>query len=501
MRLDQAHGVLYNRFALVRSQQNIGQGFHRYMSVDDENGEKRSIAALKTKPLERSFALARLGAGAGAKIMAHSIANIFRGEIDRTEANREFYRRQAQILADELGKLKGSVMKAGQMLSLYGQYFLPEEAVTVLSSLQDDTPPVAWRVVAPVLERALGRSRLRELEIDERPMAAASLGQVHRAYRRKDGLEVCVKIQYPGVADAIESDIRTLSRLLIMTRLTPKGLDITPVFNEVREMLHREVDYESERHFTETFAERLAHDERFVVPRVLGEYSSDQVLTTTYEHGRHVRHDAVQSLPQERRNRLGHAFLELFLTEFFRWGMVQSDPHFGNYRIRVGEHGDPDRIVLLDFGATRIFGRGFIDNYADIVRGAMRGDRDLIVRGARTIGLMQPSFPRGVVDAFAQMCELIVEPFNEPGDTRTPERLRGADGAYRWGDSDLPMRAGRVAAVNALSVYFRVPPREIVFLHRRLAGVFIMLATLRCELAEREMLQRTLAEAEEVSGR
>src|SRR3546814_2936854 len=129
-------------------------------------------------------------------------------------------------------------MKAGQMLSLYGQYFLPEEAVVVLSQLQDDTPPVAWNVVAPVLERSLGRSRLREIDIDTEAMAAASLGQVHRARRKKDGLELCVKIQYPGVADAIESDIRTLSRLLIMTRLTPKGLDLQPVFNEVRSEEH-----------------------------------------------------------------------------------------------------------------------------------------------------------------------------------------------------------------------------------------------------------------------
>ncbi|SFF31656.1 ABC1 family protein [Fontimonas thermophila] len=465
------------------------------MSFEDDGSQKPSIQALKTKPLERSFALARLGAGAGAKIVAHSIANIFRGEIDRDQANREFYRRQAQVLADELGKLKGSVMKAGQMLSLYGQYFLPEEAVTVLSSLQDDTPPVDWRIVAPVLQRALGRHRLRELEIDEQPMAAASLGQVHRAYRRKDGLALCIKIQYPGVADAIESDIRTLSRLLIMTRLTPKGLDLTPVFNEVREMLHREVDYESERHFTETFAERLKDDPRFVVPRVLGEYCSDQVLTTTFEHGHSVRQETVQTLPQARRNRLGHAFLELFLTEFFRWGMVQSDPHFGNYRIRVDEQGEDDRIVLLDFGATRIFGRGFVESYGDIVRGALSRDRDLILRGAKAIGLMQESFPRSVLDAFAQMCELIVEPFNAANDPRTPESLRNAKGEYRWGDSDLPMRVGRVAALNALSIHFRVPPREIVFLHRRLAGVFIMLATLRCELSARDTLLCALEES------
>lgn len=454
---------------------------------EDEAPRKPSISALKTRPLERNIALARLGLGAGGKIVAHSLANLFRGDVRRDAADRSFYRRQAEALADELGQLKGSVMKAGQMLSLYGQYFLPEEAVSVLAGLQDTTAPVEWKLIAPVLARALGRDRLRELEIDQEPMAAASLGQVHRARRRSDGLELCVKIQYPGVADAIESDIRTLQRLITMTRLAPKGLDLTPVFSEVREMLHREVDYESERHFTEVFAQRLSHDQRFVVPRVLPEYSADMVLTTTYEHGRHVRHASIQSLPQERRNRLARAFVELFLSEFFDWGMVQSDPHFGNYRVRCDERGQ-DRIVLLDFGATRVFGRGFIESYAEIVHGAITHDRAAIWRGASAIGIIGDDFPQSVRDGFAQMCELIVEPFEDPAQGRVPAQLLNADQAYIWGKSDLPMRAGRVAAINALTLYFRVPPREIVFLHRRLAGVFIMLATLRAEIDTRELL-------------
>lgn len=470
------------------------------MASSKETSGRASIQGLKTRPLERSIALTKLGMGAGAKIMAHSIANIFRGEQSRDSADREFYAQQAQVLADELGKLKGSVMKAGQMLSLYGQYFLPEEAVVVLAQLQDDTPPVDWRVVAPVLQKSLGRTRLRELDIDPEPLAAASLGQVHRARRKRDGMELCVKIQYPGVADAIESDIRTLSRLLMMTRLTPKGLDVTPVFHEVREMLHREVDYEAEAHFTKTFAARLASDRRFIVPQVIDEYSSPQVLTTSFEANVHVRDPRVQNLSLERRNRLGAAFLELFFSEFFRWGLVQSDPHFGNYRFRPGSSAAEDRIVLLDFGATRTFGRGFIENYTDIVEGALRRDRDELLRGAEAIGLMDERFPDSVSAAFADMCEAITEPFNVPGDPRTPAALLTAEGRYRWGESDLPMRAGRIAAVNALSVHFRVPPREIVFLHRRLAGVFIMLATLRCELDSRQMLLDALRDARDPGG-
>jgi len=461
--------------------------------MDSDHPKKPSMAALKTRPLERNIALTKLGLGAGTKIVGHSIMNIFRGEIERSEADREFYRKQATILADELGQLKGSVMKAGQMLSLFGQYFLPEEATDVLSSLQDDTQPVDWRVVGSALEKSLGAKRMSELEVDPEPLAAASLGQAHRAVRKSDGLELVIKIQYPGVANSIDSDIRTLSRLLMMTRLAPKGLNLAPTFDEVRDMLRREVDYEAEAAFTQDFAKRLAHDPRFVVPRVLEEFSSPQVLTTTYESGVSVRDTQLRALPLERRNRLGSAFMDLFLHEFFDWGLLQTDPNFGNYRFRLAEkRGETDRIVLLDFGATRDFERDFIGSYSEIVAGAVLRDRTRTLRGAVEIGLMHSEFPDSVQSAFAEMCELIVEPFIGADDPRMPKELLNADGNYRWSASRLPMRVANVAARNALSRYFRVPPPEIVFLHRRLAGVFIMLATLDAEFDARPALVKAL---------
>ncbi|MBI2384247.1 MAG: AarF/ABC1/UbiB kinase family protein [Gammaproteobacteria bacterium] len=437
------------------------------------------MSRLPTRPLERNLKLARLGVTAGTQIAAHTVANLFRAPEARAAADRAFYARQARALADELGRLKGSVMKAGQMLSLYGQYFLPDEAVKVLSELQDNTPAVDWPVLAPVLEHALGRERLRELVIDRVPLAAASLGQVHRARRKRDGLELCVKVRYPGVAEAIESDVNTLYRLIVMTRLAPPGLRLEPIFDEVREMLHREVDYETERLFTQMYHERLAADRRFAVPRVLPEYCSDTVLATTYEEALHVRDARVQGLSQERRNRLALAALDLFLTEFFDWRTVQTDPHFGNYRVRVANNGQEDRLVLIDFGATRVFGPGFVEGYADIVGGALAGESARIGRGAEAIGLMGRHFPQSIRTAFAELCELIVEPF------------RG--GAYDWGASDLPRRVTEKIARTALSRWFRLPPREIVFLHRRLAGVYILVATLRAQLDARDLLLSHLA--------
>ncbi len=436
---------------------------------------------LESGPLARNWRLARLGLGLGAQLTAHTLRNAFRGEAQRATVNREFYRVQGQVLARELGRLKGSVMKAGQLLALYGGYFLPEEVIAELASLQELTQPLAWPHIAAELEAQLGARRLAELDIEQTPIGAASLGQVHRARRRSDGLELCLKIQYPGVAESVDSDMRTLSRLLIMSRLLPRDLDLTPMLAELRLMLRQETDYGRERGFIEDYGRRLAGDARFIVPRVYPEFCAPRVLAMSFEAGFDASDPAVQSQPLAQRNDLAAAFVDLFLTELFDWRVLQTDPNFGNYRFQP-QPGGGLRIVLLDFGATRTFPAPFVSGYADIVLGALRHDRARIVRGATAIGLLDHEFPPDMLETWARMCEAIVEPFDHSAQAGTPSALLNAHGAYRWGASDLPARAAVVAARTTRAVTFRMPPPELLFLHRRLSGVFVMLAALHAEL-------------------
>lgn len=135
-----------------------------------DNTDDNTLERIKTGALERNMALTRMGVGAGAKIAGHTVRNFFRRGESRDEANRNFYKVQAKELVDELGRLKGSVMKAGQMLSLYGQYFLPEEAVEVLATLQDNTPAVSWSFVEPQLIDALGERTISMLNIERKPV-------------------------------------------------------------------------------------------------------------------------------------------------------------------------------------------------------------------------------------------------------------------------------------------------------------------------------------------
>lgn len=451
-----------------------------------DNKQKRPLK-LKTSAFDRNLAMARMGVIAGTQFAGHTVRNLFRDKEGRAESDRTFYREQAQFLADELGRLKGSVMKVGQMLSVYGQYFMPPEAIEVLRGLQEDSPPVAWEELAPLVAERLGDKRLAELEIDPEPLAAASLGQVHRVRRRSDGRELCIKIQYPGLAEAIDSDIRTLTHIVRLARLVPRGVELHSVMDEVRDMIYREVDYAHELAMTRAYRERLAGDDRFVIPEAFPEYCTDTVLTTSYEPAEHVQSPAVQNLPQERRNRLAESALYLFLDEFFVWGRVQTDPHFGNYRVRLDD-GGKDRLVCIDFGAVRGFEPDFLEAYYEIVAGAYYGDRERLIRGAKGIGLLRPESPRRVLDAFADVGFLMIEPFSE----NPPAELLTADGAYRWGESDLPRRVSMAISRAAISRWFRIPPREIVFLHRRLGGVFVLLSVLGAEIHGRPILEEYL---------
>lgn len=449
-----------------------------------------TIGRVETRPFFRNLAISRLGVGVGLRFGGHLLGNAFRDARGRERADREFYRAQAQALADELGRLKGSAMKAGQLLALLGQNVLPDEALATLSQLNELARPVAWATLAPAVRRALGRERMDELEFDETPIGAASLGQVHRARRKSDGAQLCLKIQYPGVAEAIDSDVQSLGRLLLLSRLAPHDLDLGPLLDELRRLLHQEADYARERAFTEEYARRLAGDARFIVPRIYPEYCTPRVLAMSYEEGHGVHDESVQAVSLARRNALAEALVDLFLAEFFDWGVVQTDPNFGNFRFRLGAGGD--RVVLLDFGACRRFGAGFVDGYRDIVLGALLRDTPRVVRGSTHLRMLRPDLPPAIHEGYARACQVIVEPFNDHARDGTPKAALNADGAYRWRGSDMLRRASAATARNAMTVHFRLPPPELVFLNRRLMGTFLLLGALGAEFNARPRLLRAL---------
>lgn len=316
---------------------------------------KDKLKQLKTSSMDRRLSIAKASLLAGTRWAASNATSMFSSEEDKERKRKKAMREQADYLVAEIGKLKGSIVKIGQMMALYGEHFLPEEITQALNTLNNQTVALAWPAIKDQLQSRLG-SRLNDLTIDHEPLGTASLAQVHRAIRKSDGLEIVLKIQYPGVADAIDSDMNLFRNMLKLTRIVPQTREFDQWFDEVREMMHREVNYKIEAETTRRFASRLKEDPRYVVPQIIDEYSTNQVLCMTFERGVPINSPVMLSLPQERRNALGEASLEIAVRELFEWDEMQTDPNFGNYLVRLGNGADvPDKIVLLDFGAIRQF--------------------------------------------------------------------------------------------------------------------------------------------------
>src|SRR5690554_5527987 len=170
--------------------------------------DRKTVKRVKTGSFERRLSMATAGIFAGAKYATLSAGTLFTAKDKRDERRKEILSQQAQQLVEDLGKLKGSVVKIGQMMALFGEHFLPEEVTAALHTLENSTTALHWDTIERHLYRQLGELRMSELEIERKPLGAASLGQVHRARCKADGRELVLKIQYPGVAEAIDSDLR-----------------------------------------------------------------------------------------------------------------------------------------------------------------------------------------------------------------------------------------------------------------------------------------------------
>lgn len=435
---------------------------------------------IKSGVLSRGLALAKVTVSVGAKAASHAVGGLFASDADHESRLGALLTAQVEILVRELGQLKGSLMKVGQLLSMYGEHFLPPEANQILKSLQSQSPPLEWPAIEKLIQRQLGAEKMAELEIDPEPLASASLGQVHRARLRSGAAGAfALKIQYPGVDRAIDADLSSLRSLLSMARLMPSGARTDELFREVKQMLKQEVDYCKELEATQFFRDRLADDPRYVVAEPFPDYSTSRLLALSYEEGMPVDSPEVLGLSQERRNALAEAALDLYFRELFEFRLVQTDPHFGNYRVRLGP---PDRLVLFDFGAVRKVPETFLRSYRVMIRGALDGDREMLASGAEGIGFLQPGDTPELRSQFVDLCLLITEPFREsPG-----------GGDYDWGSSDLPKRVARLGAKILFSFRLRVPPREVVFLDRKMGGMFVFLSVLKARIPARELLTKYL---------
>ncbi|CAN5897470.1 AarF/ABC1/UbiB kinase family protein [soil metagenome] len=373
---------------------------------------------------------------------------------------------QAKLIAESLGRLKGAFMKAGQLLSLDASDLLPPEATEILSKLQGRAEPIDFAVIRGVLERELGLEGLRELaDLDPEPAASASIGQVHRA--RAFGMPVAVKVQYPGIAESIDADIALLEKLgTSWLSLTGRDIDVAGTFAELREILHLEADYVRERSYLERFGALVAEDPRFEVPLAIPSLSSSRVLTMSWAEGTPLADWVRSAPPRDERVAFASAILDLYCQEFFQWGLVQTDPNFGNFLVRPAER----RIVLLDFGATVEYDVGFRARYVELLRAVATGERRRILEAGVDFELLDPRESAETRELFVDMLVSAAEPFER---RNQPFVFRNAEYAAR--SQEIVKRFTR-------SLELSPPPRRLIFLHRKLGGIFQLLKRIDVEI-------------------
>ncbi|RZU46854.1 ABC1 family protein [Fluviicoccus keumensis] len=452
------------------------------------------LKSLKTGGFERRWSLAKASLVAGTRLATASAASMFSSEEEKGLRRKRAMAEQAEYLVREMGKLKGSIVKIGQMMALYGEHFLPPEVTRALHQLNDNTVALHWDVIEQYLMTELGEKRYGELIIDPEPLGAASLAQVHRAVRKSDGTELVLKIQYPGVADAIDSDLSLVAQMMRLARVVPQTREFEEWLEEVRLMMHREVNYPQEMETTRLFHEHLKGDKRYIVPHIYPDYSTEKVIAMSYEHGVPINSNAIMTLSQERRNRLAEASLEICCREVFEWGEMQTDPNFGNYLVRLGDGTDtnPDQIVLLDFGAVR----DFPDDLLNLARGLTRAAFFRNMDGMLDVMQSHPFFlsiPVDVRRGLAELFFLAVEPFSDMTDV--PAEALTADGRYIWAKANLHNRVMAKAARSAATRHFTVPPKELMFISRKFVGAYTFMTVIDAQIHSRPMLEHYLQTA------
>ncbi len=448
------------------------------MANDTTRPNKQSIDNLKTSGFERRMSIAKTSLNIGRRWAGNSVSGMFLDKKARSARNQVFMEAQANYVAQELGKLKGSVVKIGQMLAMYGEHVLPPEITRALQTLNDDTATLAWPKIEQTLRRTLG-DKLDELEVDRTPIGTASLAQVHRATIIATGEDVVLKIQYPGVADAIDSDLALFKRLLKVSNAVPQTRALDTWFEEIRDLLHVEVDYTIEAATTERFYQRLQDDARYVVPKINRNYSSKYLLCMSYEFGVSITSESLQVLSHERRNAIGQAAIEIMMQEIFVWGEMQTDPNFGNYLIRIADTDDEqDKLVLLDFGAIRQFDSHLLTIAHGLLRAGYHHDHEAMKQAMTGYDFFY-SMSEKVNSDIAALFLLATEPFSNPAtNPDIPANCLDENQRYVWANSKLHSRISATAQRAMQSLEFNLPPKEFMFISRKFIGAYTFLTVL-----------------------
>lgn len=438
-----------------------------------ENGNDARGLAVPRHRLSRLARMGRLAGGVAAGMAAQGARQWAHGgrptrrDLLLTPAN-------AERITRELSQMRGAAMKVGQLLSMESREMLPPELAEILSRLRSDAhfmPPAQLR---RVLAAGWGRdfpARFRRFDV--RPMAAASIGQVHRAIT-VDGRDLAIKVQYPGIRASIDSDVDNVAALVRLSGLLPDGLDLTPLLKEAKAELHREADYEAEGRALLRARAVFGAAEGIAVPDLHPDLTTRGILAMTYLPGEAI--ETLASAPQTLRDSVATRLIALVLDEIFVHGLMQTDPNFANFRHDPAT-GD---LVLLDFGALREIDPEIAVGYSRVLAAGRVGDRAALHEAALAAGFYTDAAPRDYAETILDLMTMAMAPLTDG----RPFDFARSDLAQRMRDRGMALAERRD--------YAHVPPMQTLLVQRKVGGMFLLASRLGARVALAPLLDAAL---------
>jgi predicted unusual protein kinase regulating ubiquinone biosynthesis (AarF/ABC1/UbiB family) len=425
--------------------------------------KKTDTASIPKGRLSRLGKLSSLAGRVAGNILAEGVSELAKGNRPKikdlllTPGN-------AMRVADQLAQMRGAAMKVGQMISMDAGDMLPAELTDLLARLRSDAKSMPENELISLLESQWGQDWKKQfIQFPLQPIAAASIGQVHKVITQ-DLKRLAIKIQYPGIKQSINSDVDNVATLIKMTGLLPKSLDIKPLLAEAKKQLHDEADYTLEGQYLDQYAAVIENDDAFIMPILDKEFSSDTVLAMSFIDGLPIEQLVNQS--QETRDRVMSQLMRLFFKELFDFQLVQTDPNFANYQYDQ----ETQKIVLLDFGATRTYTSQMAEGYRQLMQGASHHDKNQIRQAILDIGLIRQDLPEKVQQNITDLAYMACEPLY-------------AEFPYDFASSDLSSRLQTQGIQLGLEKeYAHTPSANAIFLHRKLGGLFLLAIKLKAKV-------------------
>ncbi|PKI83059.1 hypothetical protein MVES_003007 [Malassezia vespertilionis] len=446
--------------------------FSEYDAAEASRGAPLRAARVPSSRIGRLLHYGSLGAG-----LAMGSASAYVRRAAGAADTEQVFLSAANVnrLVDKLSTMRGAALKLGQFLSIQDSTMLPPQVEEVLLRVQNSAHYMpAWQLHR-VLQQELGEDwRANFASFDERPFAAASIGQVHSAVLADPfpsmpelaGQRVAVKVQFPGIAESISSDLSNIKWLFMASSLLPKGLFLESSVRVLQKELEEECDYTREAEMGRRFRAYTAAIKRdparlaLDAPRVVDALSTPRVLTTEFMRGKPL--SLVGDLDQEQRDKIAQTVMELSLRELFQWRLMQTDPNWSNFLYNASR----GTIELIDFGATRTYTHDFMDMWLCLLRAAVSGDRKACEQWSVAIGYLTGDEPQSMINAHVESMLALGEPFSQ-----------NAPVPYPFANQTITDRV-RAQVPVMLRERHKPPPQETYSLNRKLSGAFLLCARL-----------------------